>query len=89
MKRLGGGFRVTAWQGLLAVALFSLGLLIAAQVRAEAPAQEHTSLERPNLVRTIEDLQRGGRFIRISAAGLKESHVHDLTITKEAPNYHP
>jgi len=38
--------------------------------------------------RTIEDLQRDGRFIRISAAGLKESHVHDLTITKEAPNYH-
>ena len=38
--------------------------------------------------RTIEDLQRDARFIRISAAGLKESHVHDLTITKEAPNYH-
>jgi IMP dehydrogenase len=38
--------------------------------------------------RTIEDLQKRARFIRISAAGLKESHVHDLTITKEAPNYH-
>ena len=38
--------------------------------------------------RTIEELQRNARFIRISAAGLKESHVHDLTITKEAPNYH-
>ena len=38
--------------------------------------------------RTIEDLQRNARFIRISASGLKESHVHDLTVTKEAPNYH-
>jgi len=37
--------------------------------------------------RTIEELQRNGRFIKISAAGLKESHVHDVTVTKEAPNY--
>jgi IMP dehydrogenase len=37
--------------------------------------------------RTIEELQAKARFIRISAAGLKESHVHDVTITKEAPNY--
>jgi len=36
---------------------------------------------------TIEDLQQRGRFIRITGAGLKESHVHDVTITKEAPNY--
>ena len=36
---------------------------------------------------TIEELQRKGRFIRITGAGLKESHVHDVTITKEAPNY--
>ena len=36
---------------------------------------------------TIEELQRNGRFIRITGAGLKESHVHDVTITKEAPNY--
>jgi IMP dehydrogenase len=36
---------------------------------------------------TIEDLQKKARFIRVSAAGLKESHVHDVTITKEAPNY--
>jgi IMP dehydrogenase len=32
-------------------------------------------------------LQDNGRFIRITGAGLKESHVHDVTITKEAPNY--
>jgi IMP dehydrogenase len=36
---------------------------------------------------TIGDLQKKAKFIRISAAGLKESHVHDVTITKEAPNY--
>jgi len=37
--------------------------------------------------RTIEELQDRARFIKISSAGLKESHVHDVTITKEAPNY--
>ncbi len=37
--------------------------------------------------RTIEELRQNGRFIRITAAGLRESHVHDVIITKEAPNY--
>jgi IMP dehydrogenase len=37
---------------------------------------------------TIEELQKNGRFIRISGAGLRESHVHDVVITREAPNYH-
>ncbi len=36
---------------------------------------------------TIPELQERGRFIRISPAGLRESHVHDVIITKEAPNY--
>ncbi len=36
---------------------------------------------------TIEDLRTNARFIKISAAGLRESHVHDVIITKEAPNY--
>ena len=36
---------------------------------------------------TIPDLQQQARFIRITAASLKESHVHDVIITKEAPNY--
>ena len=36
---------------------------------------------------TIQELQQNARFIRITGAGLKESHVHDVTITKEAPNY--
>ncbi|AKO45673.1 IMP dehydrogenase [[Haemophilus] ducreyi] len=37
---------------------------------------------------TIEDLRTKAQFVRISGAGIKESHVHDVTITKEAPNYH-
>ncbi|MBI3932792.1 MAG: IMP dehydrogenase [Acidobacteria bacterium] len=36
---------------------------------------------------TIKELQAKARFVRISSAGLKESHVHDVIITKEAPNY--
>ena len=32
-------------------------------------------------------LRREARFIRITSAGLKESHAHDVVITKEAPNY--
>lgn len=37
--------------------------------------------------RTIEELRRYRKFVRISPAGLKESHIHDVTITQEAPNY--
>jgi IMP dehydrogenase len=37
--------------------------------------------------RTIEELRQNARFVRISAAGMRESHVHDVIITKEAPNY--
>ncbi len=36
---------------------------------------------------TIEDLKENGKFVKISAASLKESHPHDIHITKEAPNY--
>ena len=36
---------------------------------------------------TIEDLRTKAEFVRITGAGIKESHVHDVTITKEAPNY--
>jgi len=35
----------------------------------------------------IEELQTDPQFIQITAAGLQESHVHDVIITKEAPNY--
>ncbi|MGD1069227.1 MAG: IMP dehydrogenase [Bryobacteraceae bacterium] len=37
--------------------------------------------------RTIPELQEKARFVRVSPAGLRESHVHDVIITKEAPNY--
>lgn len=37
--------------------------------------------------KTIPELQERGQFIRITGAGLKESHPHDINITKEAPNY--
>ncbi len=37
--------------------------------------------------RNIKEFQENTRFVRISAAGLRESHVHDVIITKEAPNY--
>ncbi len=37
---------------------------------------------------TIPELQTNARFVRISGAGLRESHVHDVIITREAPNYH-
>jgi IMP dehydrogenase len=36
---------------------------------------------------TIEDLQKKSEFVRMTGAGYKESHVHDVTITREAPNY--
>jgi len=36
---------------------------------------------------TIADLKANARFVRITGAGLRESHVHDVTITREAPNY--
>ena len=38
---------------------------------------------------TIEELARAARFVRVTAAGLRESHPHDVAITKEAPNYRP
>lgn len=37
--------------------------------------------------KSIAELQKKAKFVKISAAGLKESHVHDVIITKEAPNY--
>lgn len=38
--------------------------------------------------RTLEEVQRNGRFVRITSAGLRESHPHDVQMTTEAPNYH-
>ena len=36
---------------------------------------------------TIAELKEKGKFVRITAAGLKESHPHDIAMTVEAPNY--
>jgi IMP dehydrogenase len=36
---------------------------------------------------TVEELRTRTRFVKITSAGIKESHVHDVSITKEAPNY--
>jgi IMP dehydrogenase len=38
--------------------------------------------------RNIEELRRKAKFIKITSAGLRESHVHDVVITEESPNYH-
>jgi IMP dehydrogenase len=37
---------------------------------------------------TIEDMRNKAEFVEITSAGIRESHVHDVQITKEAPNYH-
>jgi len=37
--------------------------------------------------RNIQELTEKAKFMRLTSAGLKESHVHDVIITKEAPNY--
>jgi IMP dehydrogenase len=37
--------------------------------------------------RTIAELRRNGRFVKVSSAGVRESHAHDVSVTKEAPNY--
>jgi IMP dehydrogenase len=36
---------------------------------------------------TIDDMRQKAEFVEITAAGIRESHVHDVQITKEAPNY--
>ena len=36
---------------------------------------------------TIEEMRQKARFVRVTTAGMRESHVHDVSITKEAPNY--
>jgi len=38
---------------------------------------------------SIPEMQKDKKFLRITNAGLRESHVHDVTITREAPNYRP
>jgi len=37
--------------------------------------------------RTIDEMQKNCTFVRITPSGLRESHVHDIAMTREAPNY--
>jgi len=37
---------------------------------------------------TIQEMREKAEFVQITSAGMRESHVHDVQITKEAPNYH-
>jgi IMP dehydrogenase len=37
----------------------------------------------------IAEFHKRANFVRITGAGLRESHVHDVVVTREAPNYHP
>ena len=53
------------------------------EIKSQAALLRH----RKTGARTIEELKENGRFVKISAAALKESHPHDIHITKEAPNY--
>jgi IMP dehydrogenase len=36
---------------------------------------------------TVEEMHAKPQFVRVTSAGMRESHVHDVAITKEAPNY--
>jgi len=38
--------------------------------------------------RTIDEFKKDAKFVKISTSGLRESHPHDVIITKESPNYH-
>ena len=38
--------------------------------------------------RTMAEMKKNAKFVRITDAGLRESHPHDVAVTKEAPNYH-
>ena len=38
---------------------------------------------------TIDELRKNARFVKMTSASLTESHPHDISITKEAPNYSP
>ena len=37
--------------------------------------------------KTLQEMREKAKFVRITSAGLRESHVHDVTITRESPNY--
>ena len=52
-----------------------------------APASNHIPPSAKVVKATLTELKGCRRFVRITSAGLRESHVHDVIITREAPNY--
>jgi hypothetical protein len=54
---------------------------------AKGAKQRAAWLGRRHGARTLQELHEKAEFLRISGAGLRESHVHDVTITRESPNY--
>ena len=66
------------------------GALPRAAGRGGPPARRRAAGRRMGFVgaATIAELQERGQLVRITAAGLKESHPHDIQMTVEAPNYH-
>ena len=60
---------------------FSLGVLAAAASRPLRAGMGYCGCA------NIAELQQEARLVRITPAGMRESHVHDVIITKEAPNY--
>src|SRR5260370_31657822 len=73
--------------------------LVAEGIEGKVPYKGSLSAMVPQLVgglrsgmgltgsKNIDDLRTKSQFVRISSAGLRESHAHDVIITKEAPNY--
>ena len=59
---------------------------LAARYNEESCERDYAEQDRPKISGII-DLQENGQFVRITQAGLIESHPHDVQITKEAPNY--
>ena len=61
--------------------------IVSAMLKKYASHPEINEDEVRECIADVEELKENGRFIKISAASLKESHPHDIHITKEAPNY--
>ena len=55
-------------------------------LKSSANSKEYRTV--PSGMPSIEELHAKAEFVQITGAGLHESHVHDVQITKEAPNYH-
>ena len=72
---------------LLAKRIFSDPVLRDEIAKMVVGRRERAEAGEAELQSTIEDLKEKSKFVKISAAALRESHPHDIHITKEAPNY--